>query len=97
MSDITISIDDKEYIVEKGKNLYDIVNENKIPVRSSCGGYGKCGECVVKITEGKEHLPPLTLEENQYLGNVFYITKERLCCRIPVEGPLKVETIKKEG
>ena len=96
MDKIKISIDDKTLEVEKGKSLYDLFQEEKIPLRSSCGGYGKCGECVIKITEGKEHLPPLTLEENQYLGNVFYITKERLCCRIPIEGPLKVELIKKE-
>ena len=96
MSDIKVTIDDKVIEVEKGKSLYDVFNEHKIPLRSSCGGYGKCGECVIKIPEGKEYLPALTLEENQYLGNVFYITKERLCCRIPVEGPLKIETIKKD-
>jgi ferredoxin len=96
MEEIELTIDGKVIKAEKGKNLYDVFNEHKIPLRSSCGGYGKCGECVIKITEGKEHLPALTLEENQYLGNVFYITKERLCCRLPVEGKLSIELIKKD-
>lgn len=57
-----------------------------VAIPSTCGGVGSCGLCKVIIAEGAENLNPLTPPELDKLGNVFFITKERLACQCVPSG-----------
>jgi 2Fe-2S ferredoxin len=60
-------------------------------IASTCGGVGSCGLCKVKIVAGAEHLTPMTALEVGKLGNVFFITKERLSCQTRCSGDVSCE------
>lgn len=70
----------------------------------NCHGFGMCGTCRVKITQGMDHTNPLTVREKMkfkwvpfpdpvpclaYLGNEQTM---RLACMTRVEGDMTVET-----
>ena len=85
------------YNVSNDESLLDTLRKEKISIRSSCGGYASCGDCVVKVIEGAENLDKPNFEEKKLLGNVFHITKERLACQlkscINPDLPIDVEII----
>jgi ferredoxin len=72
--------------VAPGVNLRDASLQAGLQIPSTCGGVGSCGLCKIKITSGAEHLSPMTALETGKLGNVFFITKERLACQTTVSG-----------
>ena len=80
-------------IDEKGNDtLFQTLIRNNILLNSSCGGYGACGECIVKVlAHDSTLLPKPNLVEQKWLGNVFHITKERLSCQIKCDGLLKID------
>jgi 2Fe-2S ferredoxin len=49
-------------------------------------GKATCGLCRVKIVAGEEFLSPFNALERKHLGNVYFITKERLSCQARVTG-----------
>jgi ferredoxin len=72
--------------------LFHTLVQNNILLNSSCGGYGACGECIVKILEydSTQLLRP-NIVEQKWLGNVFHITKERLSCQIKCRGISRID------
>ncbi len=72
--------------VSDGVNIREASLQAGLQIPSTCGGVGSCGLCKVKITAGAEHLGPMTQLETGKLGNVFFITKERLSCQTVVHG-----------
>lgn len=72
--------------VSEKKNLLQALRDQKIYVKSSCGGVASCSDCIIKIISGDESLSEVTFEEKKLLGNVFHITKERLSCQTYVQG-----------
>lgn len=42
-----------EVSVEEGANLLDTIRQANLPMKTSCGGEGTCGECYVKILKGE--------------------------------------------
>ena len=83
-----------EIEASEDKPLLEIFKEEGIFVKSSCGGFAKCCDCVIKIIEGKEHLNEPTFDETQLLGSVFHITRERLSCQTKITGPVSVDLSK---
>lgn len=77
--------------VEEGKALLTAAREAGIYIKSSCGGYATCADCVVKIMQGQDNLNTPPLDETKLIGNVFHITKERLSCQAMVTGPIEVD------
>jgi len=43
-----------EFEVEKGKNLYDIINQKGYQLTAYCGGEGTCQKCRVRLTPAPE-------------------------------------------
>lgn len=43
---------DTSISVSGGKSLLDAIKESHFPIKTSCGGKGTCGECVVQIISG---------------------------------------------
>jgi ferredoxin len=79
------------FTIEQGETLFDAMERNNNAPEVKCGGVGQCGECVVKIISGREALSKMTLKEEHLLGNVFYITKERLGCQMTVNGDIEID------
>lgn len=73
----------------KGSNIRDASLKAGLSLPSTCGGVGSCGLCKVVISGGAENLNSLTPPELDKLGNVFFITKERLACQVQVMGDLE--------
>ncbi|MBC98415.1 MAG: hypothetical protein CME63_11740 [Halobacteriovoraceae bacterium] len=72
-------------------DLLTALREEGVYIKSSCGGYASCSDCLVKILEGEDNINSPSFEETQMIGNVFHITKERLACQVKVEGEVKVD------
>ena len=76
--------------VEEEPLLHTLKNAN-VAVKSSCGGFAKCRDCIIILKNGSEHLNKPTFEEKNLLGNVFHITKERLSCQTKVKGSITID------
>ena len=77
--------------VDSKTNLRQAMLDEGLFVDSNCGGFAVCGKCIVKIIKGGENLSPMGFKEQQILGNVFHITKERLSCQTYVTGSVTVD------
>jgi ferredoxin len=60
-------------------------------LKSSCGGCASCGDCVVVIESGADHLSPMEHSEIKLLGNVFHLTSERLACQTKLTGNVTID------
>jgi 2Fe-2S ferredoxin len=73
------------------ENLRDAAIRAGVHIPSTCGGVASCGLCKVKVVEGADRLNALTPDEVGKLGNVFFITKERLACQAIASGEVACE------
>ena len=74
-----------------GENLRDAAIRAGVHVPSTCGGVASCGLCKVKVVEGTDRLNAMTPDEIGKLGNVFFLTKERLACQAVASGDVACE------
>jgi ferredoxin len=72
--------------------LLDAAWRADVPLASSCGGQGVCGDCVVQIVEGAENLLPPDDVEHAWLQRRERPANVRLACRLRVRGPAVVST-----
>ena len=86
--------------VKSGKNLGSLLQEYGLEL--PCGGYGTCGKCRVKISEGKSEITPA---DQKYIAENRLKKGWRLACQHQIKGDITVEveqweidttTIKKE-
>jgi ferredoxin len=78
--------------ISPGRSVFDVGKEAGIPIPTACGAQANCGLCRVRILSGEAHLPPLDAAERKHLGNVYFINKLRLSCRLYVAaGDVTVE------
>ncbi len=84
MPQVTLKTNSEDISIEiaNNKSLLEQLQERDIYIRSSCGGFANCSECIVKIVAGEENINKITPGEIKCLGNVFHITKERLSCQL---------------
>ena len=81
-----VHITNNDEIVELGEeSLLEILRKKGIRIRSSCGGHATCSDCVV-VRSGAKSLSDVNFEEKKLLGNVYYITKERLACQVRLKN-----------
>ncbi len=79
--------------IEENETILDAALKNDIPIRTSCGGIANCCDCIVVIKKGEEFLSQIEGDEKNAIGNVFYITKERLACQTFVKGNVITEVV----
>ncbi len=77
--------------VTEGEDLLTALRKANIYVKSSCGGHASCSDCLIKITDGIDHLNEPSFDETKLIGNVFHITKERLCCQTMITGDIEID------
>ena len=86
MPRVTFQPDGLSIECAEGTNLFELARKHGVAVETSCVGKGTCGLCRVKVLAGQEHLSPYTPDEKKHLGNVYFLTKVRLSCRVTVQG-----------
>ncbi|MES1172276.1 MAG: 2Fe-2S iron-sulfur cluster-binding protein [Bacteroidota bacterium] len=64
-----------------GETLFEIGRRNQVPISTSCAGKASCGLCRVVIVNGEQFLSAMGPLERRHLGNVYFITKQRLSCQ----------------
>jgi ferredoxin len=69
-----------------GESVFEVARRHGVPIATACVGKATCGLCRVKVLAGEEHLSPFNAGERKHLGNVYFITKERLSCQARVSG-----------
>lgn len=78
---------------EVGESVFELGRRHGVPIQTACVGRATCGLCRVRVISGEESLSPLNDKERQHLGNVYFLTKERLSCqaRLTGDAPVVVE------
>lgn len=78
----TLHLDGKSIpLSPDGRNLLEIAEAEGLRLPASCGGYGSCHECILRILEGADGLTPPTAEE------AFLREGYRLACQCAIAGP----------
>lgn len=88
---VTVNPLGKTIEVNEQDSLFAQLKQAGINIKSTCGGCASCGQCVIKIEEGEHFLNDINFVEQQLLGNVFHITKERLSCQTFVSGDITID------
>ncbi len=78
-----------------GQSLLEIAADQHLPIRSDCGGQGRCGKCLVAVNP-PDHLCPITDTESEILSPGQQAQGYRLACQATLRGPVNV-TIPEEG
>lgn len=86
--DVTLQINDREFVVSPGSNLLSTLSSNGVFLPSACGGGGTCGMCKCRIVEGGGSILPTETG--------FFTRKEqqdnwRLGCQVKVRENLKIK------
>jgi 2Fe-2S ferredoxin len=77
---------------EPGECLLDAAWRADVPLASSCGGQGVCGDCVVRVLAGADNLDPPDDVEQAWFARHERPAGVRLACRLCVRGPAIVTT-----
>ena len=74
---------------KEGESLFQIASNQNIPIRSDCGGQGRCGKCTVTVNPA-DHLSPATENESKLLNSEQTSTGHRLACQAKLKGTVRV-------
>ena len=87
----TVTVDGATGRAEVGQSLFDCAAALGLAVPTSCGGQGKCRECLVEIEQGAEILTARTKHESHLDGRF------RLACRTRLEaaGEVRCHTLRR--
>jgi ferredoxin len=70
-----------------GEFLNQVAHRAGIVIQQTCGGVPSCTDCKVVVKEGVEGgFEPAAGPELRLMGNVYFITHERLSCQAKVVG-----------
>jgi ferredoxin len=84
----TDAASDREVVADAqpGDTIAQAAYRAGVIIQQTCGGTPSCTDCRVVIREGgAQALEPMENAEKALLGNVFFITKERLACQAVVK------------
>jgi len=71
--------------VSKDSSIYELLTEINIPIRSICGGLGKCGKCKIFIQKGYEYLNTPTNTEKNIIDETEIQNGWRLACQAKIK------------
>ncbi len=84
--------------VPHGMDILSAIKKANLPVKTSCGGKGTCGECVVRVLSGRYKSKPSAalsndlIEQGYALACLTKITDD-LTIQMPKFGELSVKTV----
>ncbi len=83
---VTVRVNnEKEFAVEGGVTLLDILYGNRVFIPSACGGKGTCGFCKVSVIDGGG---PVLPTETPFLTPAERTSGVRLACQVKVKEDL---------
>lgn len=80
----------KTVIFKGTKNLLELLNEHKISINQSCGGFGSCTTCRVLIRYSENTLPIRTEIETERAIERRFCSNERLACQLELESSVEL-------
>ncbi|KKN57032.1 hypothetical protein LCGC14_0566140 [marine sediment metagenome] len=75
----------RRVLLTSDKNIYDLLSDISVPIRSICGGQGTCGKCRLLIQTGKEFLIAPTSSEKKFLNPNDLDGGWRLGCQTKID------------
>lgn len=72
--------------VPSGISILEAVNKADLPLKSSCGGKGTCGDCVIKILSGSYKKKPSATLSDQLVSQGY-----ALSCQTEVHSDLVLQ------
>ena len=87
--EVVFEPDGKRIVVEKGRTLLEIAENNGLPIEPGCR-MGVCGADPVCITKGMEFLSKMSDQERQTVERLNLGKNGRMACVARVKGPVKV-------
>jgi ferredoxin len=93
-SPITITFEDTGLVVttSPGRSFMEICDEFNTPMLMGCRS-ASCGTCLVRITEGGDHLSPITESEAILLDVLAEGDPQaRLACQCSVQGSISIRS-----
>lgn len=76
---------------EPGERLTQVASRAGVTIQQTCAGSPSCTDCKIKVLEGEtDAFEDMEFEEEALLGNVYFITKERLACQAIVKSSSKI-------
>ena len=85
--------DGREVVVEArpGEKLTQAAYRGDVVIQQTCAGKAACTDCKIVVKDGlSDGFEPVVGAELRQLGNVFYITRERLACQAIIKGDASV-------
>jgi len=89
-----------ETIVEvpPGTSLLDAVKTASLPLKTTCGGKGTCGDCVIQIIEGTYHSKPSAALSDKLASQEFSLAcqtevKDNITVQLPQFRELDIKSI----
>lgn len=84
---VKINSINEETSVETNDNLLSLLIKKDLKVSQECGGRGMCATCHIFITDGMEHLSPMSRREQRTLEVITTCKmNSRLACQARVVG-----------
>jgi adenylate cyclase len=86
-------VDGPTFPAVPGMTVLEASRAAGMPHASVCGGRARCATCRIRITEGREALPPPALPEAAVLAAVGATADQRLACQLRLVAPITVEVL----
>lgn len=73
---------------EVGETITQVAYRAGVAIQQTCGGTPSCGDCVIKVDKATPDDAFAAMEhaEQALLGNVYFITRERLSCQTVIKN-----------
>lgn len=75
------TVNEYQLILLPELSLLAQLQKNKIPIASSCGGFGTCGTCQISVLSGLAGLEPLDELELEWQRDRGHQSNQRLSCQ----------------
>lgn len=82
----------RPFTARADETLLEAARRADQPLASSCGGHAVCGDCLVRVLRGAEHLTPPDAEELAWRARSGDRRPGRLACTTSTRGPVELTT-----
>ena len=77
-------------------SILNLLQRNRVPIQTICGGRAQCGRCLIRILEGGERMNKKNQREIIRLQALNAAENMRLACQSYARGDIEIEIINSE-
>jgi len=92
MARVTFQKTGQTFECPEGTQFLDVCTANKAPHDFGCT-VGSCGTCRLEITDGADHVQPITDEEQETVEMCTDVAGARLGCQLVIGGDVTVRPV----